>query len=163
MKQFLNFILFVGFLAALFSIIGCDNGDNEYRNYREHPVDQLFRDHNGIRVYYVDERGVYVEKRYGEGFYRARTLANVPLEIQENFQPISRSDVERGWTIFKDLEVGERGYAHVIFYEYMVPGDSNRYTTYVEIHLPEDQGISPGNEQFGTLKHRKFQPMSEIK
>ena len=133
----------------------------------KHDVDQVFRDHNGYRVYWDNEDGEVIEKKYYQG--GAKNWSHVPNPIIEGeHEFIAAEDDEKQIRIYRDLEAKTQGYANVIHYtinaynKYGSHIDEDNPLYYVEIHLPEDGKLSPGNETYG-LKPRIHDNMSEIK
>jgi hypothetical protein len=134
-----------------------------------HDVDQVFRDHDGYRVYYDNEDGEVTEKKYYEDGEESRNRTAVPhpwIKEADQFKAIDKDD--KHIRIFRDLETRTQGYADVVKYRvdtYNKHGlhvDESSSLYYVEIHLPEDQDLEPGNETHGG-KHKTHEPMSEMK
>ena len=129
-------------------------------------VDQVFRDHDGWRVYSKDETGKILERKY------------LPRSVwfPPKLEPLGRGEFsylpQRGdsdFLIFKDLSVGEAGYMKTIQYTLEDPRSflyrsllDGRTLEYKEIHLPSNFRLTPGLEQWGSLKHRIYGVMSEV-
>ncbi len=154
---------FIGGVIGLSFLNGCDRTHNKYLKFESHPVDQVFRDHNGFRLLYTDENSVLIERKYegplsypNDRVIGTGDLEGAPEDITKKFKYffIGRDYdlVGRGncfITIVKDLENNERGFASSLTYELVKEMESNKELTYTEVHLPKDREISPGNESFG--------------
>jgi len=142
--------------------------DTKYVEYYQHDVDQVFRDHDGWRLYYDDEEGVVHEVKYKEETRYGRCdYGELPKDIPpfaaQKFQFIS-TETDYGDRIIKDLQPGTQGYAYVLKYEdyFMDIGWTSCEVTHVEIHLPKDASLSPGNETWGG-KYKTHDSMKEVK
>jgi len=150
------------FLALAVGGFSCTQ-KNTYKWYEEHPVEQVFRDHNGYRLLYTDENSVVREKKYyskGTCYHCSRIgfPEDTPDEIKEKFSYRSEKIV-----IIKDLAPGEKGYARVIHHDAYLPSIPGTVpATHVEIHIPKDKKIDPGTERWGG-KFPKNANMGEIK
>ncbi|MDI6721574.1 MAG: hypothetical protein QMD85_04230 [Candidatus Aenigmarchaeota archaeon] len=121
-----------------------------------HDADQVFRDHNGYRVYFDNESGEVIEKRYyedGEKDWINYPLDNVPFpRIRESDRFKGLKSGDKHVKIYRDLPEGEEGYADAVHYN--VPSMNHNFREherlhYVEIHLPVSQKLSPGTELWG--------------
>jgi hypothetical protein len=142
--------------------------------YEQHDVDQIFRDHNGYRLIWDDSNEAVNERKYlcsgGGGPF--------PDSLDWKFRALNehKSHV----VIFRDLEQGKQGYAEVVNYWITYPDSS--YTLwekfavhreyrkrgegwfhYVEIHLPKNQQLLPGEEVYYRGKFLRHGPISEVK
>ncbi len=151
--------------AALIGMTGCKRPEDctllQTMSLEKHDVDQVFRDHDGYRVIFDDKEGMVHERKYFTNFYCSKN-AVVDLELNNMRKYPSCSQPV---TIFKDLPQGTQGYAHVlsvrgVMQEYQSTCDARG--TFVEIHLPKDARLSPGNETHGG-KYKTHDSMSEIK
>lgn len=127
-----------------------------------HPVDQVFRDNNGYRVFYTDNNQKVVERSYQGNLIIRKS--EVPKEFREHFREITPGRAQ----IFKDLDEGARGYVNILNrIEQIKPIKSNsEYIYYVEIHLPKSSKISPGKELIktgGIPNETVEKPMHEVK
>lgn len=126
--------------------------DNSSYRYFEHPVEQVFRDHDGIRTFFRDTDGRVIEWKYRDfGYIRP----NPPQELASKFK-----NLDRPIAIYDDLRPDEFGYAKVLLYN--AAGLFGGQKTTIEIHRPRDSIISPGNETYGG-KVKTNTPMGEIK
>lgn len=154
---------------------GCGEREhNEYIGFESHPVDQVFRDHDGFRLIYTDEEGILRENRYSSillnpDYRREVHLENIPDEVRKKFRYNASLGLEEGYReychptcIIKDLKEGERGFANTIRYKFIRARDYDLEKSYTEVHLPKNQNISPGNEVFGG-KFRVKAEMHEVK
>nr|MBA4404844.1 hypothetical protein [Nanoarchaeum sp.] len=150
-----------------------------YKRFESLPVDQVFKDHNGFRIYFTDQNGKIEERKYfdagnldvrnGNISYAYKYLmipADIPDSIDVKFEIISKEKPSPGAvTIFKDLAPDQRGYANILWFEqYMPVGRVNNLLDcyYVEIHIPSNQGLSAGIEVYGG-KFPIKESMREIK
>ncbi len=145
--------------------VSCDRERNEYTSFNSHPVDQVFRDHDGIRLIHTDSKGIIQESEYSgelvyKKYYMGEEIENVPIDITNKFKYVNDPN-RRDILIIKDLNEGERGYANLIKYNQIVIGP-NQKRNYLEVHLPKDSRISPGKEVFGN-KPRIEAEMNEVK
>jgi hypothetical protein len=135
-----------------------DNPDQSSIRYVSHPVDQVFRDHNGYRVFFSDNNQEYVEIKYYPGPGELEEALKIPENIARNFTDPHSLARYRQVKIFRDLEPKSRGIAHILKFRSVI-GDE--YSN-VEIHMPKDSDISPGNETYGPPRHKIHSEMSEI-
>ncbi len=130
----------------------------------QHPVDQVFRDHDGFRAMYADADGLVREVKYTEGDgYHTR----VPCPDAALPPPLSGPCTpEQNLKVYKDLPTGERGFAASLKYTVKGWAVGERWNTdsvtYTEIHLPKDATLTPGNETYGG-KYRTHEKMRDIK
>jgi hypothetical protein len=180
-----QFYTFVGIpaliMAGFFSLIGyvlysTQNNRNDAKAFaaptaytiETHDVDQVFRDHNAYRTYHDNEDGKVIEKIYFDQGNKRNSHYSVPLPklSLEDFKELGIEG--KPIRVFKDLEPGEQGYANVMHYTLNSGAecgcwlDEDDPLYYVEIHLPKDQGLEPGNETYGG-KSQTHSQMSEIK
>ena len=126
----------------------------------QHPADQVFRDHNGYRVLYTDESGLVREARYWDKGAEPCPDITLPMSMRGPCEP------GQNLKVFKDLQPEERGFATSV--QYRARGFAlgsfwfDGVHAYTEIHLPNDEELSPGNETWGG-KHKKHAPMLELK
>ncbi|MDO8508490.1 MAG: hypothetical protein Q7S27_02280 [Nanoarchaeota archaeon] len=142
---------------------GCDRTHNEYLGFESHPVDQVFRDHDGFRLIYSDGEDILRENKYLSTLLNSDNrlgvlLENMPDEVRKKFKydaPQEQQNYEPYFhcppsiLIIKDLKEGERGFANTVRYSYVREGSDDFERAYTEVHLPRNQNISPGNEVFG--------------
>jgi hypothetical protein len=155
-----------GCALALFGVAGAFTGmvlfekyEYKFSHTERHPVDQVFRDHNGYRVRWTSANGVDVEVKYLSS-RRTRQIQEIPPEILSRFTQ-TNGIVDEGVKIIRDLD-DERGFAQVLHYDGMRRIGQDFKETYAEIHLPKSQRVSPGNEVWGG-KNKKYDHMGEIK
>ncbi len=163
--------------GAAFSItMACGKVYNEYEGFDSHPVDQVFRDHHGFRLLYTNENGFLVEKQYLNELTSStlhRDIQNIPEDVRKKFKVsigaiLARQDDVSLISIIKDLDNNERGFANVLHYGkknktiFGVHDMTNNKSSYVEVHLPRNYNVSPGNEVFGG-KHSIKAEMHEVK
>ncbi len=161
-RNFLRKIQSAGALAAL---LGCSEPELCFEGFEQHPVDQVFRDFRGYRVYFTDSRGVYLEKDYPEpwiGVGVSYYPPDVPPEIKEKFVYLTHENVDSVATIIKDLEPFQRGYANVLHYTAEKWDIHPAPQASLEIHLPKNEQLSPGYSCTGG-KNPTYPPMGEIK
>lgn len=129
----------------------------------EHPVNQVFRDHNGYRILWTNSNRQVQEKKY--------FIYTYMLQDQIPFPDIPEIDSFTGLSakgdhikIYKDPGL-EQGYARGVEFEveseYPLTG-SRRKLQYLEIHLPLEARLSPGTEVYGNPKSPTHDIMSEI-
>ncbi len=142
----------LGILAATL-ICGCEEEDVSTR-YVKHDVDQVFRDHNGYRIYYDDENHIVQERIYCEAqYYKENEMywpklpLDIPATVKSNFRYLNVTTP--GVIIIKDLNAGEQGYANVLLFKesyngYDFKDGCGRLGNHVEIHLPASQELNAG-------------------
>ena len=167
-------------IVAAGIIGGCyrDRDHNEFQSYDSHPVDQVFRDHDGFRLIYTDGEGILRENKYFSTLINLdnglkvfvenmpeeigkKFKYNAPLEFREVYEE-SRPEFHQPFLIIKDLKEGERGFANTIKHKYVRRKFIDLERSYIEVHLPRNQNISPGNEVFGG-KFKVESEMHEVK
>ena len=138
---------------------------------RTQNIDQIFEDHGGYRLLSRDKDGKVIENNYGLGL-RPRPL--VPDTVQREFKNLTPKTQE-GLTVYRDLEKGAQPFAKILEYTVagcvyfnLAHGDENLEGTliphyYVEVHLPENQGIAAGIDSWAEGKERRSGPIQEIK
>jgi hypothetical protein len=126
--------------------------DKDSFAFESHAADQIFRDHNGYRVFFTDGNQKLREVKYKFEFNPLN--AQIPQKFRENFREMHPGCI----TVFKDLDEKTRGYANVLTYG----SKTGIGHYYVEMHIPKSSVISPGNESFGG-KYKTNAPMQEVK
>lgn len=129
-------------------------------------IDQVFRDHDGYRLYSQDEDGKVVEESYG--MWTRRLL--VSDSFRTGFKGLT-PDNNAQVNIYKDLEPDQHAFATKLEYTIEDCFDMSENTFsqkprkfyYVEVHLPKNQGIATGIDSWIEGKVRKYEPMREIK
>ena len=153
-------------LAALLSG-GCDRTHKEYVSFSTSPVEQVFRDHDGYRIYFMGEKNQLSEYKVYTGYPNcfengSSVIEGLPEKVKDML--VFTNNIEENKVrIIKDLKEGEHGYANIVAYKQVLCANPDRDQYYVEIHLSETQGLSPGNEIYGNRKNLKKDSMSEIK
>lgn len=139
----------------------------ETLNYKieKHDVDQIFRDHNGYRIFFDDEKDEVQEKKYfedGEGnYWRRDDIPSPVIPEQELSQFVGLGfEDKKHIRIFRDLSPGAQGYANVIHYSTSKGDFGPLY--YVEMHIPKNENLSAGNEVYGG-KFSTHEAIKEIK
>lgn len=126
-----------------------------------HDVDQVFRDHNGYRVYFTEAEGRVIEKKYfSDGEASRMNYSNIPFPEFKDLRFKGLQERTDHVKIYKDAD--GKGYAEVLHYKGDWSHNGNDHLYYVEIHLPQDAKLSPGNESYGG-KFRTNTPLTEIK
>ena len=138
---------------------------------RTQNIDQIFEDHDGYRLLSRDKDGKVIEDNYGFGL-RPRPL--VPDTVRSEFKSLT-PETQEGLTVYRDLEKGAQPFAKILEYTVagcvyfgLAHGDENLEGTliphyYVEVHLPQDQGIAAGIDSWVEGKERRSGPIQEIK
>ena len=138
---------------------------------RTQNIDQIFEDHGGYRLLSRDKDGKVIEDNYELGL-RPKPL--VPDTVRNEFKSLT-PETQRGVTIYRDLEKGAQPFAKILEYTVagcvyfnLAHGDENLEGTliphyYVEVHLPENQGIAAGIDSWAEGKERRSGPIQEIK
>jgi hypothetical protein len=146
------FVLGVGTLGlSAISLLIYFNKDNDKPinssiGVRNQPVDQVFRDHDGYRVYYSDQSGRVVETKYFESNRQKLDGQLNPNEfVKRQFSDLGTLVEKHTIKVFSDLDEGTRGYVRVLDFSTM--GHEN--CDYVEIHLSKNSRLAPGNETYG--------------
>ncbi len=154
--------------STLVGLLGCDN-EIKYGGFKQHPVEQVFRDYYGYRTYYTDESAVLQENIYSQYtcFGKEFFPQDTPLGIKSQFKYLNSKGIstDDAVKVIKDLNNGERGYALIL--QYRCEGMNKQSylpdpASFVEIHLPRDAQLSPGYSTTGG-KNPTFPPMGEIK
>ncbi len=127
----------------------------ESYNIRKQNIDQIFRDHNGYRLYWHDEEGRVKEESFGPPWNGLHGTPTIPEAAEFK----SLSDKE-SFLIFKDLPEGEALYAKILTYQ--LP-ECNHSDYHVEVHMPANQSLAPGIDSYISGKATKYEPMHEIK
>ena len=161
-----------GFSATVFGIPVLlekygDRTHGEYKSFSHHPVDQVFRDHDGYRVRWVAEDDISEEIKYSDAPIRSNIrgvsggIEGMPSDIADKFRCIDTRGRHRKVVLIHDLGEGKRGYANVVHYDQIILADRDvTENIYAEIHLSRNQGISPGNDLSNLVTRT---PMHEIK
>ncbi len=143
-----------------------------------YPVEQVFRDHGGYRVYFTASDGLIQEETYAENqcwsdlsampIHIARYYAENRIIGGTQFKGLAE---HRCVAIYRDLPPQTPGRAAIL--EFKLAGCGRRPRSdeqtqrYVEIHLPQDQSLSPGIHRYnaGDQKNPRWvdQSMQEIK
>lgn len=121
-----------------------DETHGEYIGFRSYPVDQVFRDHNGYRVRWV-QGGVDREIKLFDDPYRPERIDGIPANVQGNFSKIHNTD-HSVWII---RDTTGRGYVNIMDYNFIKMLDEDCSASYAEIHLPVQSSISAGHETWG--------------
>ncbi len=136
-------VIFGGF-SGLLMYLGKQT--NKYSEYKEHPVDQVFRDYDGYRIEYrTGENSLCSEKyldrgdRYGLKIKRPK---DVPPAIKDQFLYLEK-DFSNEVFIIKDLEEESKGFVRVLSYIRKNMGTEFQ-SAYAEIHIPKSQQVIPG-------------------
>lgn len=158
-----------------FAVNGCNDPKTyppttySYKGYSRHDVDQVFLDHDGFRTIYDDEEGFVHQNKYSttSGLNQDEIKAieklvpegdrkKIKMDIQHLSKPASRV------VIIKDLPYSTPGFCQELEFEgngYSFNGVKFQYAFgVVEIHLPKDQNLSPGNETYGGRQNKPYIP-----
>ena len=139
-----------------------DRKHNKYESFESHPVDQVFRNYDGVSLFYSDAKGLVHEMIYSGSLKEIESIIEeVPQEISGKFKYLE-GKAKNGPYIIKDLAERERGYANILVYDYIRASNVDIRKTCIEVHLPRNQNISLGNEVFGG-KLRIEAEMNEVK
>ncbi|MEK6900998.1 MAG: hypothetical protein AABX37_01515 [Nanoarchaeota archaeon] len=121
-------------------------------------IDQVFRDHDGWRLYSHDTGdGLVKEERFQEE-YRYLDHNHILSSIPEA-RGLKAPGHGGGLVIFKDLPEGGQPNAVIVVYTLK---DCDFSFKHGEVHLPLDRGISPGKDYNGDVHNPKHPPMQEI-
>lgn len=123
----------------------------------EHPIDQVFRDHNGYRVFWTDENEQVQEIKYFHAYQEGDPFPKIPE--MDSFRGLE--DKGEHVKIFKDLNE-ERGLARLIRFQ-INSYYNKRDFLYVELHLLKNANLNAGNEVYGNSKNVQHDAMHEIK
>ena len=160
-RKFLKMAAESSGLAVLIAPLGCKKDSfikRGYLSYQEHPVDNVFRDYDGYRVYFTDGNNVVREREYRSDLvWSVKRPKDVPEDVKKRFLYFEK-DLSNEVFVIKNLEEGQRGFARVITY---LPKARKRLETYTEIYIPKSQKISPGKD-ITPGKFPKEIPMHEI-
>jgi hypothetical protein len=157
-----DFLKIGGGLAALvasYSACKMLGNDAKYEGFRQHPVDMVFEDPDGCRVYYKLKTGEPVEVKYFDHtLLRDRgikQIENIPKDVRAKFGEIDKDSIKKGVVVIKDLKPEERGYANVVVYKERLNFSGMEYT-FVEVHIPANQEVSSGRENPRNKTFREF-------
>ena len=137
--------------SALIGITGCKKAPEAVVPSRyhitEHPADQVFRDHKGYRIYFTNGNEEIIEKKYMEppSYHHPEDFPFPIIEETNKFKSF-KPKLKKSIRIFKDLPLRERG--KTIILKYSLPKIEDSFE-YIEIHLPRNAQLSPGNEVYG--------------
>jgi hypothetical protein len=132
------------------------------------PVDQVFRDNEGFRVYYTNSNEEVIETNFSsfnwwEINYRERIVSTSTLK------EFKGKPEESPVRVFKNLEESQRGHAKTMTYQISAKGTNSflrvgrRKFEYTEIYLPRNGSLMPGNDSYRRGKQTVHSPMGEIK
>jgi len=165
-------------VTAFLLCIACWRGvyTAHYENYHQHSVDQVFRDYNGYRVVWANERGELKEISYKgvpslDVSYSDCAILPVDLSnsMKYRFKLFSGYNIRSSAVkIVKDLSANRRGFADVLTakVKHQINNFKPRHALdyrIVVIHLPNKQGLNPGRYSHGHVADRQEGEMSEIK
>lgn len=120
--------------------------------------DQIFRDWNGWRVYSHRVDGRVTETNFENSYGAARHSRFAPtLPNTEGFKALDQAP---NFVVFKDLPKGQQ--AQMVTLEYHVQACPYQFL-HVEVHLPVNQGIAPGNSYNGDVHNPRHPPMQEAR
>ena len=126
-----------------------------------HPIDQVFRDYNGWRVYSRDpndSHNLVEEDRYFDG--HKHNLHGLKLAEIPEFHQLKALGRSPDFVVFRDLP--ENAQAQLVKLTYNMTNCSHNPFTHIEVHLPENQGISPGYDSNRDVHNPHHQPMQEV-
>ena len=135
----------------------------KYKSYERIQVEQVFRDHDGFRIYHTDNNSELKETHYDD--WRAtlddKLPEDIPEEIREKFRDLPE-EVTRSYVIFKDLDKDKEPYVDVLTYTIKPSNYSSSFdVTYIEIHLNKDGKLDPGIDEIGS-KNPRYEKMKEL-
>src|SRR3989339_175979 len=121
------------------------------------PVDQVFRDTYGFRVYATNTNEELIETNFDANNQWSWNFGKrvVSTPMLKEFKGRPEEDAVK---IFKDLKEGERGYAKTMKYQ-VLGSKLRREYAYTEIHLPRSSSLIPGNDSHKQGKHTTHSPM----
>ncbi len=135
---------------------------------RHYPVDQVFRDHDGWRVYLTLGENKQVRELK---FYDESNENFLPrIEEKDRFTGLRTETADSNVMVYRDVKAGERPYVEMV--RFITSPRSERAEKfrdrinldkkYVEIHLSEDSKMGAGNETYGG-KYKHHADMEEVK
>ncbi len=138
-------------------------------NFSATTIDQLFRDHDGYRFYSREDSGLVVEAKY----YDRNVLSQHKKFLQKKFPQLKglNSENPQGIIIYRDLRLGEPSTLTVVNYSIekcfnWVEREKLQEYLYLEVHLPENQGLEAGTDHWteGNTLHpvQKYEPMKQV-
>jgi hypothetical protein len=163
-------------LAAAVACSGCDKDAVLYRGDHLIPVDQVFLNHDGYTVTIRTQSGKIAPVRFYEDTYNKTTVFFWQLKETGHAYPTGTPDsviqgmrsFQTGETIdaciqlYKDLPPNTQGYARILNYERTRSPGVNDKGKLVEIHIPANQVIIGGTEEWGG-KFRETGKIQEIR
>ena len=154
----INKIVFSGIVAL--ALAGCSKSEFERPNsytIENINVDQVFRDHDGYRIYTRKDDGRLIEKKYfdiGTIGMRNQPIPIIDSKDREGFKGLNEGPNSEHVRIYKDLKENKRSFAKIVNYDDVY---------YVEIHMPTSGTIGAGNETIPQGKTSVNRNMEEVK
>ncbi|MEK6846204.1 MAG: hypothetical protein AABY26_05565 [Nanoarchaeota archaeon] len=135
---------------------GCESStEPQFYRIRKQNIDQVFRDHNGYRLYWHDKDGLVKEEKFD-----AHDNFKVAVPLIPEINQFKSTQSKEHFVIFKDIPNNEQPYAQILIYQ--LP-KCTRNTFYVDVHLPANQSLAPGIDSYISGKAIIDEPMHEIK
>ncbi len=123
-------------------------------------IDQVFRDHNGYRFLYTDEKGIVHEEKFYEGAGAKPILPPESHLYPHSGNPFHYLSLNRSVVIIKDLPEDQKPYADILHYTM----EGCRFKlAHAEVHLRKHQNLTAGSDSYIEAKIRKYEPMQEIR
>jgi len=165
LKTIINTVLRIGLTGLFFrGMLSGPIPELKYSLYQETtrlPVDQVFRDYYGYRVSFSDSQGLVHERIFRSDYgFGKKVPKNIPQNERNNFKFL---EDEHSAFIIKDLPQGRRGYVNIATFNqeawFFIPQTIN----HAEVHIPQNQNISPGYEAISSGKSTTYHNMGEIR
>ncbi len=132
---------------------------------RHYPIDQVFKDHDGWRVYFTQEsdkqvREIKIYELSGKHFLPR-------IEESNRFVGLRTESANKNIMVYRDVKAGEKPYIEMVRFivKPRMQGYEDRIEfdqKYVEIHLTEGTEINAGQETYGG-KFKTHEQMKEVK
>ena len=151
--------------VSLFTVV-IANGLTErkvFTHYETKQCEQVFRDYYGYSVYSLEDK-ILKEEKYDRGKLGIRNIEGIPDSIKKEFLDLETP--HHGVEIVKDLPPQDTIIAKILKYRiksFLDIGFRYDMIGYVEIHMPKNQPLSAGIDEFGSSKSYGYDLMKEIK
>lgn len=142
----------------------CERSPAKLQSYsiENRTIDQIFRDHNGYRLYSHTDNGLVTENKYYQG-----QRHQIFFPEAQQFQSL-REQRRENVTIYRDLPAEEQAFARIL--TYTVRGCTLSYDQkemrpffIVDVHLPRNMGLAAGIDSYIEGKITHHEPMVEVR
>lgn len=142
----------------------CERSPAKLQSYsiENRTIDQIFRDHDGYRLYSHTDNGLITENKYYEGQHHQISFSEAP-----QFRSL-REQRKENVTIYRDLPTGEQAFARILTYTirgctFSYDQKEMREFFIVDVHLPQTMGLAAGIDSYIEGKITHHEPMSDVR